>query len=132
MDGEVKIDPVSQRTEEIEKAIKQAKSPAHIRKLIKGEVKNAARLEKLLDIAWEQLPEAEILREYDNGGGQKGTQKSPALKAYQELLRDYNESMSKIVDNLPKNSKEPVIRRTRKKKPQNMLEQIKEKKKGEL
>lgn len=48
------------------------------------------------------------------------------------LLRDYNESMSKIIDNLPKNSKEPVLRRTRKNKPKNKLEEIMEKKKGEL
>ena len=132
MDEEARIDPVAQRTEEINKAVKQSKSPAHIRKLIKGEVRNAARLEKLLDVAWEQIPEDEILREYDNGGGQKGTQKSPALKAYQDLLRDYNEAMSKIIDNLPKDSKEPVTRRARSKKPQNKLEQIREKKKNEL
>ena len=132
MDEEVKIETVESRTEELTKSIRQAKSPTHIRKIIKGEVKNAARLEKLLDTAWEQIPEEEILREYDNGGGQKGTQKSPALKAYQDLLRDYHDAMNNIIDNLPKNSKEPVIRRSRKKEPKNKLEEIKQRQRDNL
>ena len=132
MDEEVKIETVAERTEELTKSIRQAKSPTHIRKIIKGEVKNAARLEKLLDTAWDQIPEEEILREYDNGGGQKGVQKSPALKAYQDLLRDYHEAMNNIINNLPKNSREPVTRRTKSKEPKNMLEQIKQKQKDNI
>ena len=132
MDEEAKIETVAKRTEELTKSIRQAKSPAHIRKIVKGEIKNAARLEKLLDTAWDQIPEEEILREYDNGGGQKGVQKSPALKAYQDLLRDYHEAMNNIINNLPKNSREPVTRRSRNKEPKNMLEQIKQKQKDNV
>ena len=132
MDEEVKIETVESRTEELTKSIRQAKSPTHIRKIIRGEVKNAARLEKLLDTAWEQIPEEEILREYDNGGGQKGMQKSPALKAYQDLLRDYHDAMNNIIANLPKNSKEPVTRRKRTQEPKNKLEEIKQRQKDKI
>ena len=132
MDEEVRIDPVEERIDEIEKAIRQAKSPAHIRKIIKGKVRNAARIEKLLDIAWEQIPEGEILRAYDNGGGQKGVQKSPAVKAFEDLLRSYNDAMETIVDTLPKDSREPVRKRKRDKGPKNKLEEIKAKQKDNL
>jgi Mg-chelatase subunit ChlI len=132
MDEEVKNQTVEERIHELEKAIKQSKSPVHIRKIVKGKVKNAARLEKLLDQAWEQIPEDEILRAYDNGGGQKGVQKSPAIKAYEDLLRSYNDAIDTVIDSLPKDSKEPIKRQARKKKPQNMLEQIREKQKDNL
>jgi len=132
MDEEVKNITVEERIDELERAIKQAKSPTHIRKIIKGKVKNSARLEKLLDMAWEQIPEGELLRTYDNGGGQKGIQKSPSIKVFEDLLRSYNDAMDTIVETLPKDSKEPVKRRQRSKAPKNKLEEIKARQKDNI
>ena len=122
-----KMDPIEERIAEIERALKSAKAPAHIRKLLKGTIRNVAYLEVKLDEARAAIPEGEILREYDNGGGQKGVQKSPALKAYEELFRNYTGGMDEIMNALPKDSKEPIKRRKRKVEPKNMLEMISEK-----
>ena len=47
--------------------------PVENYRLSDGAIQQTGSLNKY---RYEQLPEAEILREYDNGGGQKGTQKS--------------------------------------------------------
>lgn len=132
MEYDIITDPVEERIEEINKALRSAKMPPHIRKLLKGTVKNVAWLELKLDEAKDAIPEGEIVKEYDNGGGQKGTQKSPALKAYNDLFREYTMGMDEILNALPKDSKEPMKRRARKKEPKNVFEQIKEQQKNSV
>ncbi len=132
MEDEEKKDPVEERIEEIERALKSAKAPAHIRKILKATVRNVARLEIKLDEAWAAIPEGEILKAYDNGGGQKGMQKSPSLKAYEELFKNYTAGMDEIMDALPKDSKEPMKRQRRKSEPKNTLEKIMEKQKDKI
>ena len=131
MEEEKIIDPVEQRTEEITSALRSAKTPAHIRKLLKGTIRNIAWLEMKLDEVRDSVPEGEIVREYDNGGGQKGLQESPFLRAYEKLFREYTTGMSEIMDALPRESREPMMKRVNKKEPKNMLELLKEKQRAE-
>lgn len=127
MDDERIVDPVEERIKEITSALRSAKTPPHIRKLLKGTIRNIAWMELKLDEARDAVPEGELLREYDNGGGQKGIQESPFLKAYERLFREYTAGMSEIMDALPKESREPISKRVNKKEPKNMLEMLKEK-----
>ena len=53
-------------------------------------------------------------------------------KTGKEPLDAFNEAMNNIINNLPKNSREPVTRRSRNKEPKNMLEQIKQKQKDNV
>jgi len=126
------IDPVEERIKELTSAMRQAKTPAYIRKLLKGTIRNVAWLEIKLDEARANIPEGEILKEYDNGGGQKGMQKSPNLKAYEDLFRDYTSGMDEIMEALPKDSREPLKKRVKKSEPKNMLEKIRENQKNSI
>ena len=130
MEDDIRIDPVEAKIAEFNKALRKAKVPAHIRKLLEGTISNVAWLEMKLDEIRAEIPEGEFLREYDNGGGQKGTQKSPALKAYEGVFRDYMMGMDKIMDVLPDEAKTPMQRKARKAEPKNALELIREKQRG--
>lgn len=127
MENEKIIDPVEERIRELTSALRSAKTPAHIRKLLKGTIRNIAWLEMKLDEVRDSIPEGEILREYDNGGGQKGVQESPLLKAYEKLFREYTTGMSEIMEALPKDSREPIMKRAKKKEPENVLQLLSEK-----
>lgn len=130
MDEDIRIDLVEERISEFNKALRKAKVPVHIRKLLEGTIANVAWLEVKLDEIRNEIPEGEFLREYDNGGGQKGIQKSPVLKTYEGIFRDYMMGMDKIMDAIPDEAKEPMQRKARKAEPKNALELIREKQRG--
>lgn len=130
MDEELRSDPLQEKIDEFTKALRKAKVPAHIMKLLKGTIDNAAWLELKLDKIREEIPEGDVLREYDNGGGQKGVQKDPILKAYESVFRDYMMAIDKIMNALPEGAKEPLKRKARKAEPKNALELIREKQRG--
>lgn len=128
MNEEQRTDPVEQRIKEIDSALRSAKTPAHIRKLLKGTIRNVASLEVKLEEERLRMPSEDLLKEYDNGGGQKGTQKNPFWKAYEDVFRDFNTGMDKIIAMLPEGAREPLIRKVKEAdKPRSTLEALRQK-----
>lgn len=55
-----------------------------------------------LDEASKELNGANIVIEYDNGGGQTGTRQNPLFKSVMDLWRGYLAGIDKIIQALPK------------------------------
>lgn len=53
-------------------------------------------LEDKLDEAREIYADENLVETYDNGGGQIGTRKSPALSAYQDVMKSYRFAMNEL------------------------------------
>lgn len=80
---------------------------------IVGEVSDRQRsvLEPIIDnVAWmkvkledtrEEIKDAPVTIEYDNGGGQTGVRENPMFKGYESLWRSYVSGLGKIMDALP-------------------------------
>ena len=58
--------------------------------------KQAAFMRKKLDAHMWILEEAELVVEYDNGGGQSGTRENPEWTAYEKLLKAYHATLRAI------------------------------------
>lgn len=83
---------------------------------IVGEVSDRQRavLDPIIDnVAWmkvkledtrEEIKDAPVTIEYDNGGGQTGVRENPMFKGYESLWRSYVSGLGKIMDALPDES----------------------------
>ena len=92
-------------------------------------IENTAWMKVKLDDARELIQDAEIVIEYDNGGGQKGIRENPLFKAYEALWKSYVSGMSQIIAVLPDEKAkeaEQVIE-----KPKSVLELVRDKHKKE-
>lgn len=61
-----------------------------------------------LDEAMEQMQDASVICEYNNGGGQTGTRENPLFKSYLNLWRGYLAGFEKLASYLPKETQEEV------------------------
>lgn len=53
-------------------------------------------LEKQVKKANKQLPDEELIVEYNNGGGQSGTRENPIYPAYEKLLASYIKALEAL------------------------------------
>lgn len=86
---------------------------------------NTSWMKVKLDEAIETVKNAEIVVEYDNGGGQSGLRENPWFKGYEALWKSYMTGMSKIIDSLPDEVAEEVEEEIE--KPQTVLEMMRSK-----
>lgn len=64
-------------------------------------IENTAWMKVKLDEAREGITDSNIVIEYDNGGGQKGTRENPVFKAYESLWKSYMSGMNVILGSMP-------------------------------
>lgn len=75
-----------------------ASVPEELRPLVAGLAENALFMRRKLAEARVALEGQDLVIEYDNGGGQRGTRRNPAFDAYNALLRSYNATVRSIRD----------------------------------
>ena len=78
-----------------------------------------------LDETREEMQDASVVCEYDNGGGQTGTRENPIFKGYVNLWRAYMAGLEKFTYYLPKELQEEAAAESF-----SVLEQVKNMKKG--
>lgn len=62
---------------------------------------NVGWMKARLDMAIEELGEAEMTVEYQHGKDQSGVMENPAIRAYEGLFRAYIAGLTKLLDALP-------------------------------
>ena len=88
-------------------------------------IENVAWMKVKLEDARDLIRDADIVVEYDNGGGQRGIRENPLFKGYESLWKSYISGMNQIMDVLPEEKAkeaEEILDR-----PKSVLEMVREK-----
>ena len=128
-DDEIKafLEVVGKEKRMITRELKRANVPAHKMKVLAACISNTAFMRVKLDEIRAQIKEADIIVEYDNGGGQKGTRENPLFKGYESLWKSYMLGMSRILDAIPDEKEELQQKAEEVAKPQTVLEMVRAK-----
>lgn len=97
-DGELRRQACRERNR-LNKLVKAA-SPERAQAL-KPLCENVGWMKARLDMAREEIGEAELTIEYQHGKDQSGVMENPAIRAYEGLFRSYIAGLAKILDALP-------------------------------
>jgi len=111
----------------LEALLDRADVPTQQRDTLAPVIDNMAWQRIKLDEAREEMQEASIVCEYDNGGGQTGTRENPVFKAYINLWRAYMVGLEKFSSYLPKELQDEVAGEC-----VSVLDQVKQMKKGSV
>ena len=103
----------------------RADVPQQKRDVLAPVIDNMAWQRVKLDEAREEMQDASVVCEYNNGGGQTGTRENPIFKAYINLWRAYMVGLEKFTSYLPKELQEEVTEESI-----SVLEQVKRMKKA--
>ena len=103
----------------------RADVPQQKRDVLAPVIDNMAWQRVKLDEAREEMQDASVVCEYNNGGGQTGTRENPIFKAYINLWRAYMVGLEKFTSYLPKELQEEVTGESI-----SVLEQVKRMKKA--
>lgn len=95
-------------------------------KALEGVIQNAAFMRVSLDDTIKEIADAEVVVEYDNGGGQTGVRENPLFSAYEKLFAKYLAAMNTILESLPEEKAAEVLP-PEEERPKNMLEMIRAK-----
>ena len=109
----------------LEALLDRADVPTQQRDVLAPVIDNMAWQRIKLDEAREEMQDASIVCEYNNGGGQTGTRENPIFKAYINLWRAYMVGLEKFTSYLPKELQEEAAGDTI-----SVLEQVKRLKKA--
>lgn len=109
----------------LEALLDRADVPQQQRDVLAPVIDNMAWQRVKLDEAREEMQEASIVCEYNNGGGQAGTRENPIFKAYINLWRAYMVGLEKFSSYLPKDMQEEAAGETL-----SVLEQVRQMKKA--
>ena len=93
----------------LEKLLDAAEVPTQQRAVLEAVMDNLAWQRIKLDEAREEMQNASIVCEYNNGGGQSGTRENPIFKAYINLWRAYMTGLEKYSSYLPKEAREEIV-----------------------
>lgn len=94
----------------IEGLLNRAEVPQQLRDVLAPVVDNLAWMRIKLDETREEMKEAGVTCEYDNGGGQTGVRENPVFKGYLNLWRGYLAGIEKLQSYLPKDLPDEVIK----------------------
>ena len=92
----------------LEALLDKAEVPQQQRAVLQAVIDNIAWQRIKLDEAREEMENASIVCEYDNGGGQRGIRKNPIFEAYINLWRAYMLGLEKLSSYLPKEMLEEI------------------------
>lgn len=70
-------------------------------KLLQPVIQNTASLKAKLDDAQEEIQEAPLTIEWDNGGGQSGVKENPVFRMYESMWKSYMSGMKTILGYVP-------------------------------
>lgn len=62
--------------------------------------RNVLWMERKLEDARSDIADSPLAVEYDNGGGQTGTRKNPAIDAYNNLMASYTRALKQLCEML--------------------------------
>ena len=100
---------VKREHKRLQDLLDRAEVPQQQRDVLAPVIDNMAWQRIKLDEAREQMKEASIVCEYNNGGGQSGTRENPIFKAYINLWRAYMVGLEKYTSYLPKDLQEEAV-----------------------
>ena len=114
----------------ITRELKKAKISDYKLKVLDPVIANCAWMKVRLDEARDQIRDCDIVVEYDNGGGQKGTRENPIFKAYEALWKSFMLGMNRILDAIPEEKQEELTTQIEEVRPETVLDMIRAKKRA--
>ena len=100
---------INEEHRRLEALLDKANLPQQQRDVLAPVIDNMAWQRIKLDDTREEMQNASVVCEYDNGGGQTGTRENPIFKAYINLWRAYMVGFEKFTSYLPKEMIEEAI-----------------------
>lgn len=97
---------INREKNRLKRMLKDSGTPKDRVDILLATIENVAWMKVKLEDARTQVGEADLVVEYDNGGGQKGMQENPQIKAYRSLWQSYMTGMGKILSALPEGKAE--------------------------
>lgn len=97
---------VKKEHKRLEELLDRAAVPQQKREVLAPVIDNMAWQRVKLDETREEMRDASVVCEYDNGGGQTGVRENPIFKAYINLWRAYMVGLEKYTSYLPKELQE--------------------------
>lgn len=116
---------VSTERDRLEALLNKANVPLQQQAVLAPVIDNMAWQRVKLDETREEMKNASVICEYNNGGGQSGTRENPIFKAYISLWRAYMVGLEKFTSYLPKELQEEAASDSL-----SILEQVKQMKKA--
>lgn len=116
---------VTSERKRLEELLDRANVPQQQRDVLAPVIDNLAWQRIKLDETREAVKNAQVVVEYNNGGGQSGTRENPIFKAYINLWRAYMLGLEKYTSYLPKELQEEIAQENI-----SVLEQVKRMKKA--
>ena len=95
---------VNREKNRIKRQLKEAGAAKCQINILMPTIENVAWMRAKLEDAREEIGEGNLIVEYDNGGGQKGTRENPLCKGYKALWQAYMAGMAKIIAAIPEAS----------------------------
>lgn len=120
-----RIEAVVAEQERLQGLLDKAEVPQQKQEVLAPVMENMAWQRVKLSEAREEMRDASLVCDYDNGGGQTGVRENPIFKAYVNLFRAYMLGLEKFTSYLPKEMQEEAAGDGI-----NMLEQVKAMKKA--
>lgn len=105
----INITGIDAEKERLVDLLERADVPQHKRDVLQPVIDNLSWQRGKLEEAMQQMKEATLTVEYDNGGGQKGTRENPIFRAYISLWKAYLAGLDKVVDTLPDDLKSEAL-----------------------
>ena len=116
---------VSREKKRLLALLDRADVPTQQRDVLAPVIDNISWQRIKMDEAREEMQDASIVCEYDNGGGQSGMRENPIFKAYINLFRAYMVGLEKFSSYLPKELQAEAAG-----EPLDVLSMVREMKKG--
>ena len=82
--------------------LEKANIPSQTREVLQPVMENMAWQKVKLDETREEIKDAGVVCEYNNGGGQQGIRENPIFKGYINLYKAYMTGLEKFTSYLPK------------------------------
>lgn len=90
----------------LEGLLDKAGVPEHQKEVLQPVIDNLSWQRVKLEETMELMKDADVVIEYNNGGGQEGIRENPIFKAYISLFRIYLAGLDKFTSYLPKDLQE--------------------------
>lgn len=124
-----KIDEVTKGMRRIKRQLAKSGVAAERLKLMDATIRNCAWIENKLEQAKKLIGDADVIIEYDNGGGQTGIRENPAIKAYEALWKSYLSGINSITSAIPEAKADDLVNEAD--KPSNVLSIVRAKRKAD-
>lgn len=115
---------VEKEKRRLTRMLRTGKTDPELVKALRPIIDNTAWMHAKLEDARAVIKNAQIVIDYDNGGGQKGIRENPAFHGYESLWKSYMLGMGRLLDSIPPKSAEDEKKKLADESPGTVLDMV--------